>query len=274
MSTVKHLVLLVGLLFTFSLTKASDIDCFPKKEERLVYDQTGTLTPQEIQQLESKLVNFALQTSNQIVVVIVDDLCGYDKAQYATEIGDTWQVGRADKDNGIVLLVKPKKNGEKGSTYIAIGEGLEGAIPDGSTYLIVDNELLPQFRQGNYYAGIDSATTVLMQLAQGEYNIASYEQRYKKKNSVGSGYFVIIVILIIAFFLFFKTRQAKRYAALNGIDFWAAWMLLNQANRGNRGGGGGGFWGGGGGGFGGGDGGGFGGFGGGSFGGGGAGGDW
>jgi uncharacterized protein len=111
-----------------------------------------------------------------------------------------------------------------------------------------------------------------MQLAQGEYNIASYEQRYKKKNSISTGYLALIVIIIIAFFLFFKTRQAKRYAALNGLDFWAAWMLLNQANRGNHGGGG--FWGGGGGGFGGGDGGGFGGFGGGSFGGGGAGGDW
>ena len=201
MSKLKHFVFIIGLLFTFSLTKASDTDCFPKKEERLVYDQTGTLSEIEIQQLENKLVSFALQTSNQIVVVIVDDLCGYDKAQYATELGDTWQVGRADKDNGIVLLVKPKKNGEKGSTYIAIGEGLEGAIPDGSTYLIVDNELLPQFRLGKYYTGIDNATTVLMQLAQGEYNITSYEQRYKKKNSVGTGYVVLIVIIIIAFFL-------------------------------------------------------------------------
>lgn len=272
MSTIRTFFLCIGLIFSFVLTKASDIDCFPKKEERLVYDQTGTLTPDQIIALENKLVNFALQTSNQIVVVIVDDLCGYDKSQYATELGDTWQVGRADKDNGIVLLVKPKKNGEKGSTYIAIGEGLEGAIPDGSTFLIVDNELLPRFRQGDYFGGIENATNVLMELARGEYNIASYEQRYKKKNSIGTGYLVLITLLIIAFFMYFKVRQAKRYASLNGIGFWAAWALLNEVTRNNRGGG---HWGGGGGGFGGGGGGGgFGGFGGGSFGGGGAGGDW
>jgi uncharacterized protein len=173
------------------------------------------------------------------------------------------------------MLVKPKTATERGEIFIAIGRGLEGAIPDGETFLIVENEIIPRFKQNDYFGGIIAGLDVIMPLAQGEFSIAEYKNQYKKKKNTSFFLIFFAVIAIIGLVFFVKYRQAKNYATLNNVSFWTAWMLLNQMQRthnGSRGyyGGFGGF----GGGSRGGGGGGFGGFGGGSFGGGGAGGSW
>lgn len=271
----KHIILLLFLAFSWT-SQAAIEDCFPKKELKLVYDEAGILSSSERNELEQMLVDFEKSTSNQIVIVIVPDLCLYDKADYAIELGDYWQVGQANEDNGIVLLVKPKTSSSKGETFIAVGRGLEGVIPDGSTFSIVENELLPNFRKGNYYEGIKSATTVLMALAKSEYSLADYQNKIRDKKNISFFSLVSIIGLFLLVFYLVKYRQAKKYAALNNIGFWTAWSLLNQASRASRYSGRGGYGGGFGGGFGGGSGGGggFGGFGGGGFGGGGSGGSW
>lgn len=245
--------------------------CFPEKALKLVYDEANVFSAEQRETLEKKLEDFEKQTSNQIVVVTVNDLCGYDKAEYVIELGDTWQVGQKDLDNGIILLVKPKTRESRGETFIAVGRGLEGAIPDGNAWLIVENELIPRFKENDYYAGIDQAVNVIISLSKEEYSFADYQKAAKKGTLVD---FIIPLFFILAFFgliIFIKFRQAKRYASVNHIDFWLAWQLLNQSQgrrRGYQGGGFGGFGGSGS------SGGGFGGFGGGSFGGGGAGGSW
>lgn len=247
--------------------------CFPEKQLRLVYDNTGTLSADEVAQLEQRLLAFDNSTSNQIVVVVIADLCGYDKADYAIELGDRWGVGQANEDNGVVMLVKPKTATERGEIFIAIGRGLEGAIPDGETFLIVENEIIPRFKQNDYFGGIIAGLDVIMPLAQGEYSIADYKKQYKKKRKTTFFLLFFGVFAFVGLVFFVKYRQARNYAKLNNVSFWTAWMLLNQMQRthnGSRG-----YYGGfGGGSRGGGGGGGFGGFGGGSFGGGGAGGSW
>lgn len=272
---IRHILFVLISFMSLNLSAGIE-DCFPEKKLKLVYDESGLLSESEVASLESKLVEFEARTSNQMVIVIVSDLCGYDKSDYAIELGDYWQVGQAKEDNGIVLLVKPKTAYEKGETFIAIGRGLEGAIPDGTAYTIVENELLPNFRKGNYFDGISSATSVILSLAQSEYSIGDYKNKIRtKKNNSFFGLIAVILLFLIVFY-FVKYRQAKRYAALNNVSFWTAWALLNQAARASRYSGRGGY-GGGYGGFGGGSGGGgggFGGFGGGGFGGGGAGGSW
>lgn len=219
------------------------------------------LTLAEQKKLEDKLVDFDNKTSNHIVIVIVDDLAGYEPAEFAYQLGDKWQVGHEKEDNGIVILIKPTGGKGEKKFFIAIGKGLEGAIPDATSREIEQNELLPNLAEGHFYEALDKTTTVLMKLAKGEFNSNQYAKKHKKE-SIQSVILVIIVIVVIVIFLF-----------------------GNKGGRGGRGGytmgsGGiffGGFGGGGyGGGFGGGgsSGGGFGGFGGGSFGGGGAGGSW
>jgi uncharacterized protein len=247
-------------------------ECFPKKENKLVYDDANLLSDGEESMLESMLVSFADSTSNQITVVLVPDLCGMDKAQFAIELGESWGVGQAKEDNGIIMLVKPKTPESKGEIFIAVGRGLEGAIPDITAKQIIDNECIPAFKNQSYYDGIYAGTRILMDLARGEYNSDEYAAKHTKRKKKGGVGIAILAMLLIAFVFLAKASQARRYAQTNQIGFWAAWALLNAASRSHRGyynnfssGRGG---------FGGYSGGGFGGFGGGSFGGGGAGGSW
>jgi uncharacterized protein len=249
-------------------------ECFPKKENKLVYDEANVLSPEEESNLEKRLVAFADSTSNQITVVIVVDLCGMDKSQFAIELGESWGVGQSKEDNGVVFLVKPKTSDSKGEIFIAVGRGLEGAIPDITAKQITDNECIPYFKKNAYFEGISRGTEVLMELARGEYNSDEYAAKHTRSKKKGGAGIAIIALLIIGLVGFMKASQAKRYAQTNQISFWAAWALINAASRSHRGyysnfssgrGGFGGFGGGGSS---------FGGFGGGGFGGGGAGGSW
>jgi uncharacterized protein len=270
-------LLAIWLLSTLSVqAQLAGQECFPKKENKLVYDEANLLNENEEGALEIKLASFADSTSNQIAVVIVPDLCGMDKAQFAIELGESWGVGQKQEDNGIIMLVKPKTSDSKGEIFIAVGRGLEGAIPDITAKEIIDNECIPSFKKNQYYEGIDAGVIVLMQLAQGEYDSDAYASKHVKRKKKGAAGIVILALIIILIVVSTKASQARKYAQTNQIGFWAAWALLNAASRSHRGyynnfssgrGGFGGFSGGGGGG-------GFGGFGGGSFGGGGAGGSW
>jgi uncharacterized protein len=217
----------------------------------------GILSPQEASALEAKLVAFGNQTSNQICVLIVDDLKGMEPNDYATRIIRKWKVGQEKLNNGIVILIKPKTGSERGQAYITTGYGLEGAIPDITCKKIMEHEMIPRFRQGDYAGGIDASVNVLMALAKGEYNSDAYAKKVSGGRGLGQNTVAIIVIIILA--LFFFLVRGGGGGGMGGGGFWI---------------GGGGFGGGGGGGFGGGGGGGFGGFGGGSGGGGGAGGSW
>lgn len=210
------------------------------------------LSASEEQSLENKLEQFSRETSNQIVVVIVDDIGGSDMNSFATDLGHSWGVGGAKSDNGIVVLIKPNSH----DAYIAIGYGLEGAIPDLTASHIIENELTPEFKKGNYYAGLDATTDRLMELAKGEYNSAEYEKRNRGTNTVVIIVIIFIVIIIVG--LISRGGPPRGGMTIGPRGYWG----MGGFGGGSRGG-----WGGGGGG-------GFGGFGGGGFGGGGAGGKW
>lgn len=257
-------ILLVS--FGGSQSLQAQADCLPKPGKQLVNDYSRTLSKSQVAQLENKLVAFNKETSNQILVIMTDDLCNYEPMEYATNIGHAWGVGQNKFDNGIVLLVTPKQR----KTFIAVGYGLEGAIPDAISKRIVNQELLPYFRNDDYFGGVDQATNVLMQLAKGEISA----ENYGAKNSKDSPGLALLLILFIVLFIFVFGigSSARKYSKANDVSFLTAMMLL-MATRNSHGGSYGNFRSGRGG-FGGGGGGGFGGFGGGGFGGGGAGGSW
>ena len=126
------------------------------------------LTKNEANQLENKLVKYEKETSNEIVVVVVDSLLGYSSGDYAKILGNKWGVGKEKVDNGIVILIKP--TGKKGDrkTFIAVGRGLEGAISNITCKKIIDNEMIPSFKIGKYHEGINKALTVISYLATGQ----------------------------------------------------------------------------------------------------------
>lgn len=157
---------------------AADVDpCFPPKpanEDRLVFQYTPFLDAQGEEHLNAKLVQFARETSNRIAVVAVDSLCGYPPSEFAFQLGEAWGLGKKGIDNGVLVLVKPNGRAGDRHVFIAVGYGLEGAIPDLIAKRIVEEEVLPRFRQGDYYGGMDKGTDVLMGLAKGEIDVKSY----------------------------------------------------------------------------------------------------
>jgi uncharacterized protein len=257
---------IILFLFSFSSLIAQE-DCMLDRPtpKTMVVDDANILSDVQESNLNNLLIKFNQETSNQILVVTVNDLCGYDKSEFTYNLGEKWHVGQKEFDNGIVLMVKPFGNAGDRHTFIAVGYGLEGAIPDAIAKRIVERELIPHFKQNDFNGGILAAINTLMGLAKGEISVEQYQKRDKVP------IFPLILVLLIIILVFFSSvRRVQRNALGKDLSFWAALWLLSQS--GHRRGGGWHDFNSGGGSFGGGSS--FGGFGGGSFGGGGAGGSW
>lgn len=219
-------------------------------------NNTGFLKPSEAVLMEKRLLTFEKETSNEIAVIIIDDLLGYDVSDYAIKISNLWKVGKAKEKNGIVILIKPTGGKRDKKIFIAVGRGLEGAIPDITCKRIIENELIPNFKNEAHFKGLNDALDVLSSLSKGEYNSATYNK--KTEGSLLGKIILVIIILIIVVVLMLKGGKG------GGMTMGSTGFFVGSGfGRGFGGGFGGG-----------GSGGGFGGFGGGSFGGGGAGGSW
>ena len=224
-------------------------------------EQPNFLASQEATQLETKLQNFSNETSNQICVVITDDLNGLSDEQYATEIGQKWGVGKKDKNNGIVILIKPTGGQGKRKLFIAIGYGLEGPIPDLTTKKIRDDLMYPYLKNKENFKALDGAVTDLMRLAKGEINAKNYSP---KKHFTSKQIFNIFIILfvVIAFMYIMFSKDNRTYSKAGAGGFMGGFLggsSFGNNNNNRSSGSSGSSWGG---------------FGGGSFGGGGSGGDW
>jgi uncharacterized protein len=246
--------------------------------QRLVNDLSGIFSSRQVQVLERALVDFADSTSNQIVVVTVPELYGYDKAELSYEIGQQWGVGQKEFDNGLVILIKPKTATSNGEVFIATGYGLEGAVTDAFAKKVIEREMIPHFRQNDYYGGTVAALKVLLPVISGEISTDKYAAT--GDDELFPALFFLAFIGFVVFVLIISSGNNNQNMGggnhRGGRDFTAADAFILGSILGNSHGRRGGSYGGGsfGGGFGGGGFGGFGGFGGGSFGGGGAGGSW
>lgn len=262
------LAMCVLLLSICTMTMAQQLP-EPMKPARLVNDFAGVLTPAQQSTLEQKLVDFDRSTSTQIAVVSVPDLEGAAISDYAARLFDKWGVGgSSQKNNGLLILVKPKTADSKGEVFIATGYGVEGAVPDALAGRIVDYDILPSFREGRFYEGIDRATSTLMSLTKGEFTADQYLKRKEKQGSGAGSIIGLVVLFFVISLLSSRSKVGSKHTISSGGDVATAILLgsLLSGGRGHGGGGGfGGFSGGGGG---------FGGFGGGFSGGGGAGGSW
>jgi uncharacterized protein len=251
---------LLAVLLAVARLEAQD-ELFPPKPDPAVYvhDYSGWLSEQEKATLEMKLRRYADTTSTQVVVMIRPDIGDYDRASYAFELGNRWGIGRKDKNNGVVVLIvsDPPQRG----VFIATGYGVEGALPDITASQIVRHLMIPRFKEGRYFEGINAGLDGIMAALAGEF------QADRLDRTLRIPLWVVIVFLLLMFLF-------VRYMIKHGTMYTGTGPMHRGPMRTYRGGR---HWGGGfGGGFGGGGwgGGGGGGFGGGSFGGGGAGGSW
>lgn len=263
---MKKLLLILFLLANVLGASAQNLVA-PPNPPKLVNDFAGVLSKEQVAILEEKLVALDDSTSNQIAVVILKTLEGYEVQEYANKLFRSWGIGNKKTNNGVLILASI----EDRKVWIEVGYGLEGAIPDITASSIYRNDIVPEFKQQNYFRGIDNAINSLAKAAVGEYKTK------RDKPSRGKGGGSILTFLIVVVFVIFILGAGRGGGGGRGGGMMSRRGAANVAEAllwssllggGNRGGGG---FGGGSGGFGGG---GFGGFGGGSSGGGGAGGSW
>ena len=173
---------------------------------------------------------------------------------------EEWGIGQKGKDNGIVILVKPKTFDSQGQVFISTGYGVEEFVTDALAKQIVDYDIIPQFKEGRFFEGLDKATDTLISLLTGEFTGTQYLEKQKQKDGLGGIVPFLLIFIILP--LIFGGR--RRHNSLGGsLPFWLMLGMMN-GGRGSSGGFGGFSSGGGS----------FGGFGGGMGGGGGAGGSW
>ena len=248
---------LLSLVIVFFITCLSlHAQDFPERANppRLVNDYAKFLNQQEQIELEQKLVAYDDNTSTQISIVTITSIEGYDVADYATQLAQQWEIGQKGKDNGLlILLVKDSRK-----AFIATGYGLEGLLPDVMIKHLIDEVMVPRFKQGDFYGGLDEVTTAIIQILEGNYK---NEHKGEAKNTYAIYVFIFILLAIFVLSLFKNNDNGQGGNRSRGGGLGGGFFPLGMGGGGFSSGGG----------YSGGS---FGGFGGGGFGGGGSGGSW
>lgn len=219
-----------------------------------IYDYADVLNPTEEKELESKLIRYSDSTSTQIVVISVEDLKGEDIGILTPKWAQEWGIGQEKEDNGILILLSKKDR----KIWIAPGYGVEERLTAGINGELTRNIIIPEFKAGSYYKGLDKGADAIFKVLQGK-----YKGSRKKESNFPVGIIVVIVVFLVL--VFSKRNRGGNGNNSGGLDL-GDMIILSSLGR-SGGGFGGGSFGGGSGGFGGG-------FGGGGFSGGGAGGSW
>lgn len=246
--------LIFGLSGAFlALTSPAFAQSFPELTGRVV-DQADLLDPAQEADLTAKLAALETQSNRQLVVATVNSLEGYDIADYGYQLGRTWGIGQdgegeAEKDNGLILLVAPNER----KVRIEVGYGLEGIMTDALSSVIIQNDILPQFRNDNMAGGIIAGVDrIASQLVLPEEEARLIAQDAEQQTSQGDGENIGLIIFwafILIFFVIipmFSNRGGKRYRRGAGpVVIWGGGSGWGGGSSGG-GFGGGGFGGGGG----------------------------
>ncbi|MDH5415218.1 MAG: TPM domain-containing protein, partial [Flavobacteriaceae bacterium] len=190
------LSLALTILLGFSGLAQADIPPKPTVQTS-VYDDAKILSSFDKNALEQKLINYSDTTSTQIVVATVNTIQGENIALYAAEWAHQWGIGQAKEDNGVFILVA--KDDRK--LTIQTGYGVEHLLTDALSKRIIENIITPEFKQGNYYEGLDRGTGAIIEVLRGQYKDT------RQRDSEGSG---IPIWLIILFFIILMIILSNR----------------------------------------------------------------
>jgi len=140
-----------------------------------VNDFANILSDDAERVLNSELEQFRTDTSNEIAVVTISSLDGDTIENYAVQLFEEWKIGKADKDNGVLILVAPNER----EVRIEVGYGLEGALTDAQSYWIIQEKILPAFREGDYMSGIQGGIGEIIKATRGEYVPAAEDGNFQ-----------------------------------------------------------------------------------------------
>ena len=225
------------LLFSILLISNSTFGQYkiPEKPslQTSVYDYGNVLSDTEEKQLGDKLVYYSDSTSTQIVVITIEDLNGDNIETLTPNWGHKWGVGQADKDNGIVILLSKKDR----KIWISPGYGTEVQLVAGITGEIVRNVIIPEFKAGSYYNGLDKGTEAIFKVL-----IGKYKAKPKEPKNEGSIFPILLVIAFVIIFLILvsknKGNNGGNSGGFGGPDLMDIIILSRMGRGGGFGGGG------------------------------------
>ena len=186
-------VAVATLLALLLLFPALALD-FPVLTGRVV-DDAGILDAGTRAALTQKLAEFEAKTSDQLVVVTLKSLQGTSVEDFGVELGRHWQIGQKGKNNGVLLIVAPNER----KVRIEVGYGLEGALTDAVSRLIIENGITPRFRAGDFAGGITRGVDDIISVLTGD--AAEWQQRAAKRPEPTTRWDSILVMLLV-FFVF------------------------------------------------------------------------
>lgn len=151
---------------------------FPKLTGQIV-DEAGLINSDIAQKIQKILKTQEAKDKIQIIVVTVDSLDNMDIARYGVELGRHWQIGQKGKDNGILLIVAPNER----KVNISVGYGLEGVLTDAISSTIIQEKILPEFKNNNYQAGILKGVQSISEVLNDEYDSIALIRKILDKNA-------------------------------------------------------------------------------------------
>lgn len=180
---------------------------FPPLTGQIV-DNAGLLSAEDRMAIEAELKALEAQSTDQLVVVTVPSLDGYDIADYGYRLGRHWGIGQAGKDNGVLLIVAPNER----KVRIEVGRGLEPVVTDLMSKIIIENAILPEFRGGNFGAGIRAGVRDLKDTLLGDAEAVKERARGLDKGDGPDWMGLVMIAFWIAIVVYIVYAQA-RYAA-------------------------------------------------------------
>ena len=210
------------LLFFFSLLLAATL-CraqIPEFSNRLVNDYAKVLSADEVRSMETRLRSYYDTTSNCVIVVIINDLAGYEAADYAQRLGEKWGVGTGKYSNGLVILLSPEGH----EVFIATGYGLEGVLPDVTCHRIAEKYMKPHFKEEEYYEGLEAGLDIILPVAAKEYSFEEYQKEQDAEEMALLMKFLGFLVVSFLIFVFIaliasyrKKHPSKKKLALQAF---------------------------------------------------------
>ncbi len=234
-----RVVVLAGLaaLLSFVPQAFAADPAFPALSGRVV-DQAELLTPAVEAAVTAKLAQLETDTGDQFVVVTLDSLQDYEIEDYGNRLGRAWGIGNAENDSGVLLIVAPNER----KVRLEVGYGLEPVLTDALSNQIIQTDILPPFRDGEYSRGIESGVDAVIAQLRLDPAEAAARAAEAAPSEAGAPVFAGLVIALIFIFLFLSLlrgigrRGRKRGARRSGIDpilIWGASEILSNAARGS-----------------------------------------
>lgn len=233
-----------------ALAQKSIEEQLPPKPDRYVTDRAGILPADRADSLNRKLEQFERDTSNQLVVWIDRKVPeNFVLEDFTVRAYQKWRVGQEKQDNGAVLFVFSDDR----KLRIEVGYGLEGVLPDITAKRIIEDEIVPRFRAGDYPGGIEAGVDAMIAATKGEYKGTgkTVDERSRSRGLPIQGCAPIFFFLLFFIILPMLARRHRRaWRTFGGSGWWTGGGGFGGFGGGGWSGGGGGGWsGGGGGGF-------------------------